>query len=83
MVHNDIKELYDQSKGDYWTFADLLKSASCKVVKLVSVITEKYVDDYIREHNKPPTYRQIQVHFGLASTNSAYARCKNFRCKLN
>lgn len=48
----------------------------------VEIETEEYIDNHIKEWGWPPTYRQVQDHFGLKSANSAYYRCKRFRHKM-
>lgn len=43
--------------------------------------TEAYVDACIEKYGFPPTYKQIQAEFNLAS-GPAYARCAKFRDKM-
>lgn len=45
--------------------------------------TENYIDKYIVENNKPPSYRQIADTFGLRSSAAAYHRVKHCRGKMN
>jgi hypothetical protein len=43
---------------------------------------EKYVDAYIKKHNKPPTYRNVCLYFNLKSSCTAYNRLKRYRHKM-
>lgn len=43
--------------------------------------TERYVDEFTFLRNYPPTYKDIQDHFGISAC-AAHARCRNFRHKM-
>lgn len=45
--------------------------------------TEKFVDAYILENGKPPTYKQVQLHFNLSNRQIARGRCIKFIGKMN
>lgn len=44
--------------------------------------TEKYVDAYILEHGKPPTFKQVQAYFNLQNRQIARGRCIKFIGKM-
>lgn len=45
------------------------------------VETEKWVDEYIKKFNYPPTYVMIEKHFKI-DASAAHFRCRNFRDKM-
>lgn len=42
---------------------------------------EEFVNQFISDHEKPPTYDQISIGLGISKT-AAYYRCRSFRTKL-
>lgn len=42
-----------------------------------------YVDNYIRTHKRPPTYEEVRVFLGVASTNTAFHRLRGYREKMH
>lgn len=43
--------------------------------------TERYVDEFTFLRNYPPSYKDIQDHFGISAC-AAHARCRSFRNKM-
>lgn len=44
--------------------------------------TEEYIDQYIVDHGKPPTYEEIKKHFGLRTKSAAHQRTRFCRHKM-
>ncbi len=43
---------------------------------------ELFIDACIAKNGQPPTYRQVQKHFGLKGVSSAYFRLRHCREKM-
>lgn len=54
---------------------------SSKKITAKQIETERYVDEFTFLRNYPPTYKDIQDHFGISAC-AAHARCRNFRHKM-
>lgn len=54
---------------------------SSQKITAKQIETERYVDEFTFLRNYPPTYKDIQDHFGISAC-AAHARCRNFRHKM-
>lgn len=54
-------------------------------LKLTKKMVEarKYVDNYRQTNKIPPTYDEVRIFLGLASTNTAYHRLRGYRQKMH
>ena len=63
---------------EYLKFSGLFKGKTTK--KMLEA--EQFIDEYKDKNNTPPTYEELRVFLGVASTNTAYYRVLHCRHKM-